>query len=232
MNTTTPYISIKEWADDDKPREKLVEKGRFSLSNAELLAILLGSGSRNESALALAQRILSSVNNDLDRLGDLTILQLQQFKGVGVAKAVTIAAALELGRRRRELQGQKKVKITAPNQVFELMCPLIGELPHEEFWVLFLDNSNQVLHKKQMSKGGISSTIVDHRLILKTALEQGAVSLILAHNHPSGTLTPSEADKALTSKIVNAGQALDIKILDHLIITRTTFLSFQDSGLL
>lgn len=224
-------FSIKNWAEDDKPREKLMLKGKNSLSDAELVAILIGSGSRNESAVGLSKRILSSIDNNLNALGKLSLKQLMEFKGIGEAKAVTIAAALELGRRRREEQTTELHKITSSKVVFEIMHPIIGELAHEEFWVLFLNNSNKVLHKSQLSKGGITGTIVDIRLIFKTALEHHAISVILTHNHPSGKLQASDADRDITKKLKIAGEQLDIKVLDHVIITEKGYLSFQDEGI-
>ena len=228
-----PYsFSIKNWSDDDKPREKLVQKGTSVLSDAELIAILIRIGSKNESAVELSKRILSSANNNLNELGKLSITQLMQFKGIGEAKAVTIAAALEIGRRRRGEAAQKITKINSSKNVFELLQPKMGELPHEEFWIVFLNNSNTVLHAGQISKGGITGTLVDVRLVLKQSLELGAVGLILAHNHPSGTLRPSEADKQITRKLKVAAEALDIKVLDHIIITQKEYFSFADEGLL
>ncbi len=227
----TPF-SIKNWSEDDRPREKMLQKGRSTLSDAELIAILIGSGSRDESAVALSQRILASVENNLNELGKLSIRNLTGFKGIGNAKAISIIAALELGRRRREEDALEKKKITSSNSVFELMQPLIGELPHEEFWIVYLNNSNKVLQKTQLSKGGITGTLVDIRIVLKNALQLGAVGIILVHNHPSGTLQPSLADKQLTQKIKTAGESLDIKVLDHIIITEKAYFSFADDNLL
>ncbi|WP_297516384.1 DNA repair protein RadC [Flavobacterium sp.] len=226
------YTPITQWAEDDRPREKFLLKGKIALSDAELLAILLGSGSRNESAVQLAQRILAQSQNNLNTLGKQTIAQLMAFRGIGEAKAITIAAALELGRRRRMEEVQDKVKITSSKTVFDIMQPLIGELPHEEFWVLYLNNSNRIIHKAVLSKGGITGTIVDIRLIFKSALENQATSLILSHNHPSGKLQASEADRAITQRLKIAGQHLDILVLDHVIITETGYLSFADEGIL
>jgi DNA repair protein RadC len=232
MQENQNSFSIKNWSDDDKPREKLILKGRSALSDAELIAILIGSGSRNESAVELSKRILASVNNNLNELGTLSIQKLMQFKGIGEAKAVSIAAALEIGRRRRGEDAKKITKISSSKSVFELLQPFLGELPHEEFWIVYLNNSNKVLQSTQQSKGSITGTLVDVRLIMKVALELGAVALILAHNHPSGTLKPSEADKQITQKIKNAAAGLDIKVLDHLIITQTEYFSFADENIL
>lgn len=232
MSDKQPSFSIKNWSQDDQPREKLRDKGKSALSDAELVAILIGSGSRNESAVELCKRILASTNNNLSALGKLSMKQLMGFKGIGEAKALTIIAALELGRRRRGEEALQQYKIDSSQSVFELMQPIIGELAHEEFWIIYLNNSNKVLQKMQLSKGGITGTLVDVRLVLKTAIEVGAVGIILAHNHPSGTLKPSEADKQITQKLKNAGNSLDIKILDHLIITENAFYSFADEGTL
>ena len=209
-----------------------MQKGKSILSDAELIAILIGSGSRNESAVELSKRILASVNNNLNELGKLSLKQLMQFKGIGEAKAVSIAAALEIGRRRRGEEAQKITKIKSSKNVFELLQPTMGELPHEEFWIVFLNNSNAVLQAGQLSKGGITGTLVDVRLVLKQALELGAVGLILAHNHPSGTLRPSEADRQITRKLKVAAEALDIKVLDHIIITQKEYFSFADENIL
>ena len=232
MQEKPTSLSIKFWSDDDKPREKLLQKGRSVLSDAELIAILIGSGSRNESAVELSKRILAAAGNNLNELGKLSIKQLMKFKGIGAAKAVTIAAALEIGRRRRGEKAQKITKITSSQDVFELLQPKMGDLEHEEFWIVYLNNSNKVLQTAQLSKGGITGTLVDVRLVMRQALELGAVALILAHNHPSGTLKPSNADKQITQKLISAGKALDLKVLDHLIITQMAYFSFADEQIL
>lgn len=232
MSKSSNSFSIKSWAQDDRPREKLRDKGRRALSDAELIAILIGSGSRSESAVDLSKRILASADNNLNALGKLSISQLMAFKGIGEAKAISIAAALELGRRRREENGIQLRKIESSRSVFELMQPILGELPHEEFWIIYLNNSNKVLKKEQLSKGGMTGTLVDTRLVMKHALETRATSVILCHNHPSGTLRPSQADKDITKKLKDAGSILDIKVLDHLIITQKTYFSFADEGIL
>jgi DNA repair protein RadC len=222
---------ITHWSEDDKPREKLMLKGRVALSDAELIAILIGSGSRNESAVELSKRILKSVEGNLNALGKLSISQLIQFKGIGEAKAISIIAALELGRRRRVEEAIELIKITSSKMVFEIMQPIIGELPHEEFWIIYLNNSNKILSKSQLSKGGITGTLVDIRIVFKAALEIGATALILCHNHPSGTLVPSDADKQITKKLKLAGESLEIKVLDHLIVTENSYFSFVDEGI-
>ena len=225
------FFPITNWSEDDKPREKLMIKGKSVLSDSELIAILIGSGSRNESAVDLSKRILGSVNNNLNALGKLSISQLITFKGIGEAKAISIIAALELGRRRRTEDLVELTKITSSKTIFEIMQPIIGELPHEEFWIVYLNNSNKVISKSQLSKGGITGTLVDVRLVFKTALEMGATGLILCHNHPSGTLIPSDADKQITRKLKLAGDSLEIKVLDHLIVTEASYFSFVDEGI-
>lgn len=223
---------IRHWSEDDRPREKLMNKGRSALSDAELIAIVIGSGNRNETAVDLGKRILSSAGNNLNVLGKLSLAQLMQFKGIGEAKAIAIAAAMELGRRRRMHEVPELSRIASSQSIFEIMQPVIGELPHEEFWIIYLNNSNKVLLKTQLSKGGITGTLVDVRLVFKTALEVGATGVILSHNHPSGTLKPSDADRQITRKLKTAGEHLDIKILDHVIVTETAWFSFADEGLL
>jgi len=232
VNKKPTSFSIKNWSEDDRPREKLLQKGRASLSDAELIAILISSGSREESAVSLSQRILASAENNLNQLGKLTIKDLMQFKGIGEAKAITIAAALELGRRRRAGEALNRKKVTSSQSVFELMQPILGELPHEEFWIIYLNNSNKVLQTSQLSKGGITGTLVDVRLAFKNALQLGAIAIILVHNHPSGTLKPSQPDIKLTQKLKTAGESLDIKVLDHLIITEKAYFSFADESMM
>ncbi len=223
---------ITHWSEDDKPREKMMLKGKSALSDAELVAILIGSGSRSESAVALSQRILASVSNNLSSLGKQSLAQLMEFKGIGEAKAITIAAALELGRRRKEANPLELVKVTSSKVVYQEMHPIIGELAHEEFWVLYLNNSNKIIFKAQLSKGGITGTVVDVRIVFKIALEQNAVAIVLAHNHPSGKLQASEADIQVTKKIKNAGLQLEIPVLDHVIVTEHSYFSFADEGIL
>jgi DNA repair protein RadC len=225
------YTPINQWAEDDRPREKFLLKGKSTLSDSELLAILIGSGSRNESAVQLCQRILASLENNLNTLGKMSVSQLMNFKGIGEAKAISIVAALELGRRRRAEDAIELKKITSSKAVFDIMQPIIGELPHEEFWVLYLNNSNKVIYKAQLSKGGITGTVVDIRIIFKMAFEHNATGLLLSHNHPSGKLMASEADLKITKRIKEAGQTLEIQVLDHIIITENGYLSFQDEGI-
>lgn len=232
MSEASKYISIKNWSEDDQPREKLMLKGRSVLSDAELIAILIGSGSREESAVGLSKRILAKAENNLSELGKLSVKDLMNFKGIGEAKAVTIAAALELGRRRGSGEALIRKRIASARDAFEIMQSIIGDLAHEEFWIIFLNNSNKVLRKEQISKGGLTGTLVDVRMVMKTALELSAVGMILAHNHPSGSLKPSNADKQLTKKLKTAAQSLDIQVLDHIIVTQKAYFSFADEALL
>ena len=232
MSEKPTSFSIKNWSQDDQPREKLRDKGKLTLSDAELVAILIGSGNRNESAVDLCKRILASVDNNLNVLGKVSLKHLMEFNGIGEAKAITITAALELGRRRKFEDEVKQEKITSSRDVYDIMQPVLGELSHEEFWVIYLNNSNKVLQKQQLSKGGITGTLVDVRLVLKQALEVGATALILCHNHPSGTLKASEADKKITQKLKTAGLSLDIKVLDHIIVTEKAYFSFADETIL
>jgi DNA repair protein RadC len=223
-------LTIKSWSLDDRPREKLITKGKSILSDAELIAILISSGNREESAVDLSKRILDSVNNSIYELAKLPLEKLTTFKGIGEAKAIAIITALELGKRSQLEVRVEHPKISSSKQVFSLMQPLLGDLSHEEFWVLYLNNSNKVLSKDQISKGGITATLVDVRLLYKRALELSAVAIILCHNHPSGKLNPSKADKQLTQKIKEGGTSLDIKLLDHIIITEKSYFSFADNG--
>ncbi|WP_378177831.1 DNA repair protein RadC [Aquimarina sp. SS2-1] len=232
MGKINASFSIREWNQNDRPREKLLVKGKNSLSDSELIAILIGSGNREESAVALSKRILASVDHQINALGKLSVKQLMSFKGIGEAKAISIVAALELGRRRKEEEVPVVPKITSSKDVFDMLNPFVGDLEHEEFWVLYLNNANKVLQKKQISIGGKTGTLVDPRIIYRFALEFGATSIILAHNHPSGSLIPSQSDKALTQKLKHAGVSLDIKLLDHLIITEKKYFSFADEAIL
>lgn len=225
-------LSIKEWAVEDRPREKMLVKGIRSLSDAELIAILIGSGNAEESAVELSRRILASVNNNLNELGKKTANDLQKFKGIGEAKAINIMAALELGRRRKESEPDEKPKVVTSSDVARIFRPLLSDLPHEEFWFLMLNRNNLVIDKAMVSQGGLSGTIIDVRIILKTALEKLASSIVLCHNHPSGNLTPSEADKEITKKIKEAGKYMDIPVIDHLIIANDAYFSFADEGLI
>ncbi len=225
-------LSIKEWAVEDRPREKMLAKGIRSLSEAELVAILIGSGNPEESAVEVSRRILASVNNNLNELGKKSINDLQKFKGIGPAKAITIASAMELGRRRKETEPDEKPKVVTSSDAASIFRPLLSDLPHEEFWILLLNRNNLVIDKMMVSQGGLAGTVIDVRIILKVALDKLASSMILCHNHPSGNLIPSEADKEITKKIKEAGKHMDIPVLDHLIIGNDTYFSFSDEGLI
>ena len=224
-------LKITDWAEKDRPREKLIAGGRQSLTDAELIAVLIGSGNTEETAVELAKRILKSVDNNLNALGKLSITDLMKFKGIGEAKAISIIAALELGRRRK-LADIVEQKVTSPRIVFELMNPVLSDLSHEEFWVIFLNRANKIIDKQRIGQGGIHETTADVRLIMKAAIEKLASGIILCHNHPSGTLKASSADKKLTKQIIKAGEILNIAVLDHLIIANEKYFSFKDKGLI
>jgi DNA repair protein RadC len=230
--TLSDKLSIKLWAESDRPREKLLEKGSHILTDAELLAIIIGSGSRTETAVELCQKILKEKNNDLYQLGRMTVSELTRFKGIGEAKAVSIIAALELGRRKRETSQQKKEKITCSKDVVEIFQPILGDLVKEEFWILLLNRANIVIGKKRISEGGVAGTVADSKIIFKEAVDKLASSLILSHNHPSGNVKPSDADIKLTKRLKEAGQIFEIPVLDHIIITHNSFYSFADEGLM
>lgn len=224
--------SIKLWAEDDRPREKLILKGSSALSDAELLAILLGSGSRTESALTLSKRLLRQFKDDLNELAHAELEELKLFKGVGDAKAVSILSAMELSRRRMGQQRTKKSKLSSSRDAFEVFAPVLSDLAHEEFWVCYMNRANQILKYEQISKGGIHGTVADSRLIFGRALKLKSCALILAHNHPSGNLKASEADLQLTRRIKQAGDLMEISLLDHLIIGDGDYFSFSDQGLI
>jgi DNA repair protein RadC len=225
-------LSIVNWAEEDRPREKLLLKGKAALSDAELIGILLGSGTKSLSAVDLAKMILGKANNNLNDLAKLSINELQKFKGIGEAKAISIVSALELGRRRKETEPERKPKIACSNDVYQIMKPEMLDLQHEVFYVLLLNRANMVIKKQSISSGGISGTVADPKLIYKSALENMASSIILCHNHPSGNLKPSDADMKLTRKIKEAGAFLEISVLDHVIFTDEGFYSFADEGIL
>jgi len=222
--------SIKHWSLSDRPREKFIEKGREALSNTELIAILIRSGTQDRSAMVVAKDVLALANDNLSLLAKLQMKDLLEIKGIGDAKATCLMSALELGRRRRLSDAADRVKITSSKDVFELMKPLLEDLETEQFWVLYLNNDNRVLNKQKSSDGGITATVVDVRIILRRALELSATGLVLCHNHPSGSLVPSQSDKHITKKIKNAGSYMDIRVLDHLIITDQSYFSFADEG--
>lgn len=223
---------ISAWAEDDRPREKMMLRGPGALSDAELLAILLGSGSRDESAVDLARRILNHSENNLNTLGRETLHSLMDFKGVGEAKAVTLKAALEIGKRRAASDVSQQLTITGSGDAFKNLHPKIGDLNHEEFWVLLLNRANRVITTQQISKGGTAGTVADPKIIFQLALMKSASSIILAHNHPSGNAKPSQVDINLTKKLVEAGKQLDIAVLDHLIVCDAGYYSFADEGMI
>ena len=224
--------SIKEWAKDDRPREKLRMKGPETLSDSELLAILITNGTRQKTALDLAKEVLQLGKNNLSELGKLTVQDLMKVKGIGEAKAITIVAALEIGRRRQATASRQKETISSSADVAAYLQTLFKDYQHEVFAVLFLNRSNKINHFQIISEGGITGTVADPRIILKRALEENAVSLILCHNHPSGSLKPSRSDEELTQKIKEASRFFDIKVLDHLIVSEDGYFSFADEGIL
>lgn len=224
--------SIRYWAESDRPREKLLLKGKASLSDAELMAILLGSGSKNESAVDLSRRILSSIDHNLIELSKMTVPELKKFKGIGEAKAISIVAALELGRRRRGAEVVKRKTVTSSRDAFELLQPYLGDLQYEQFVVVLLNRANHVLKVVNVSDGGVSGTVVDPKKIFRIALDGNASSVILGHNHPSGNCTPSNEDVALTRKLSKAGAVLDINVYDHLIVGSEKYYSFSDEGMM
>ena len=225
-------MSIKFLAEDDRPREKFLLKGRNSLSDSELLAIIMGSGSRDETAVELARKILASVDNNWHQLSLLTIKDLTKFKGVGEVKAISIATALEIGRRRASQEIPEKPQISSSNDAYQILKFHLAELRTEEFWAIFLNQSNKVIHISQLTQGGINQSIVDIRILFKNALDHFATGIIVAHNHPSGNLNPSSEDIHITKKIREAGVLMNIQLLDHLIITQNSYLSFADENLL
>jgi DNA repair protein RadC len=227
-----PNLSIKCWAEEDRPREKLMLRGRKSLTDAELIAILIGSGNSNETAVQLSQKILLSVDGSLQALGKLTVENLMQFKGIGEAKAITIIAALELARRRTSDNSNAKPIIRSSTQAYQYIISDMLDLQHEEFWCIYLNRRNEVITKFQLSKGSVQGTVADVRIVFKKAVELLASSVFIFHNHPSGALYASEEDKKLTSKFIQAGALLDIMVIDHLIITDAGFYSFADHGMM
>ncbi len=225
-------LTIKDWAEDDRPREKLRDKGAQLLSNAELLAILLGSGTKTETAVDVAKRVLAIAKNDLAELGKKNLSDFMQIKGIGEARAITIMAALELGRRRRSEKSEEPDKITGAADAADIFIALLGDLAYEEFWVLFLNRSNKIIEKRKVGQGGLSATVVDSRLIAKLAISNLASGIIVAHNHPSGNLQPSASDKQITSKLSEALSLFDINLIDHIIVSSDSYYSFAEEGLL
>ncbi len=231
-NENATSYGIRTWAEEDRPREKLLLKGKMALSNAELIAILIGSGSRKETAVDLSKRILKSVNNNLNQLGRCTVVDLMKFRGIGEAKAISIVAALEIGRRRQTETALEKPQVRSSRDVANYIQPILGDLTHEQFWVLYLNQANKIMNSECVSSGGIAGTVADIRILFKKAIENLACSIIVAHNHPSGNLNPSQADIQLTKKLTEAGKILDIPVLDHLIIAEKNYYSFADEGMM
>ena len=223
-------ITIKNWAIEDRPREKLLQKGARVLSDAELIAILIGSGTYKLSAVDLARQLLQRSGNNLNNLGKLTVKDLMKFKGIGEAKAISVVAALELGKRRKQEEISSRQSIKSSKDVYEIFEPLVSDLPHEEFWILLLNRSNRIIGKSKVSQGGVAGTVIDTKLIMKSAIENLASSIILCHNHPSGNLNPSGSDIDITNKIKTAANCLDMKLLDHIIVTDHSYYSFLDEG--
>lgn len=230
MEPSKEYIPIHEWAEDDRPREKLLLKGKHSLSDAELIAILMGSGSKSESAVDLAKRILKSSKDNLIELSKLGVKDLTKFKGVGEAKAISIIAALELGKRRRMEEALEKKKIGSSIDVFEYFSGILSDSTYEAFYILLLNRANKIIREIQISEGGLSGTVADPKKIFKLALEQNAAAIILCHNHPSGNIKPSDADIKLTYKLKSAGEMLDLPVIDHIILGEENYYSFADEG--
>ncbi len=224
--------TIQSWAEEDRPREKLMLKGKAALSEAELIAILINAGTVDLTAVDVARIILKSVNNNLNDLARLSIKDLSKFRGIGEARAISIIAALELGRRRKEQDRPQRARVTCSRDAYNEMIPHLMDKPHEEFWILLMNRANEILRPVQISAGGVSGTVADPKIIFKQAIEHLASSMILLHNHPSGNLTPSQADKDLTRKLKDAGKLLDIPVLDHLIFTDKAYYSFADEGIL
>jgi DNA repair protein RadC len=221
-------ITIKNWSEADQPREKMMQHGCSVLSEAELIAILISSGNKDESAVDLSKRILNSINNNLSELGKQSIKDLMKFKGIGEAKAVTIVAALELGKRRKESEPLTKPVITTSKSAYDILSQFLCDIKHEEFWILILNRANKVTAKINISKGGVNGTVADPKIIFKYAIDHLASSIILAHNHPSGNLNPSQEDMRITNKLVDAGKMLEIPVLDHIIISENGYYSFAD----
>ena len=224
--------NILSWAEEDRPREKLLLKGRAVLSDAELIAILIGSGTKSMSAVTLSKHILASVSNDLNSLAKLSVKDLKKFNGIGEAKAISIVGALELGRRRKESHSLIKPQIRSSEDAYKAMTSELMDQPTEQFWVIMLNRSNKIIQKRAISLGGVSGTVADPKVIFKKALEDLASGIILAHNHPSGNKKPSQADIELTKKLQKSGKLLEIPVLDHIIFTDDGYFSFADEGLL
>ena len=231
-NVNKQSASIKNWAADDRPREKMITNGATVLSNAELVAILIRTGNRQQSAVALAKEILQMGRNNLNELGKISLKELQKIKGIGETKAITIAAALELGRRRQAAELLYKPAIRTSGDIAAYLRTVLKDFTHEVFAVLFLNRANKINHFEIISRGGLTGTVADPRVILKKALEEGATSIVLSHNHPSGNIHPSRADEEITQKIKQAAGYLDIKVLDHIIVSEEGYYSFADEGMM
>ena len=229
-NTAANFTSIKNWAEEDRPREKMLTYGNAALTDADLIAILIGSGTIEANAIELAEQVLASVNGNLSELGRRSVRDLMKFKGIGEAKGITIAAALELGRRRQFSDVMKREDITTSYDVFHLMLPILIDLPHEEFWIVLLNRANNVIAKQRVSSGGVSDVMVDPKMVFRPAIEALASSIVLVHNHPSGQLRPSQQDIDLTRKLREAGRILDICVADHLIVAHSGYYSFVEAG--
>lgn len=230
MEETPARLSLKSLAEDDRPREKLLTKGAAALSDAELIGILFGSGSTDETAVELARRVLAKAGNNLALLARFTIADLKAFKGIGEAKAISLMAALELGRRRQSAALPNRDKIRVSSDVYQLMSGTLADLDFEEFWVLYLNRANKVIEKRKISQGGMAGTVTDIRLIMKQALECNSASIVACHNHPSGNNQPSESDNVLTRKLAAAAQTMEIQLLDHIIIAGEKYYSYADAG--
>lgn len=232
MSNYPERVPIRNWANDDKPREKLMLKGRASLSDAELIAILIGSGNTEESAVELSRRILRSASENLVELSRLSVNELMKFKGIGEAKAITIVAALELGKRRRSAEAKERKTIRSSKDAYEYLYAEVADLDYEKFWILLLDQANNVIRSMEVSEGGVSGTVADPKKIFRLALEGNASNIILCHNHPSGQLKPSDADLRITDKLKKSGEMIELKVLDHIIIGHDKYYSFADEGIL
>jgi DNA repair protein RadC len=232
MDFVEQKLSIKHWAEADRPREKLLLKGKHNLTDAELLAIIIGSGNLTQTAVELSRHILADCNNSLDELGKKSVQELTKFKGIGEAKAIGIVAALELGKRRQHIDNKSIERIICSKDIFNVMLPKLADLDYEEFWIITLAKNNKIIQQKKISRGGVSATTIDAKLIFNIALQDVASGLVLAHNHPSGSIKPSEFDIQLTQKIKNAAISLDIRLLDHVIIANKEYYSFADNKLI
>ena len=232
MKADAKPLGIKSWAAEDRPREKLLIKGKSALSDAELVALIIGSGTGSLSAVEVSKQVLQSVGNNLHDLAKLSVKDLMKSKGIGEAKAIAIVAAMELGRRRKEAETDSKPKVSGSKEAYELVKGDLMDLPHEEFWVLLFNRANRLIKKKRVSEGGVAGTVADPKIIYKLALEELASGIIVVHNHPSGNLTASQSDISLTKKLKDAGKVLEIQLLDHLIVAGQKYFSFADEGIL